>query len=390
MANSDIITNTLFEINVVFDETTPKHLKARLWHWLLVIKDEVPKPCTKEERKEIELLYKKFITMIEYSWELIHLATHQALWVDGAKEQLIPNPAFVSNSNPAYRNASLFYDGSVQALSLEEYLNPYECINSFFKWQSVVKWSHTSKYWKIKATAKDEYFDDGYLENPLQCYHLLLKLIDVCCLLCKMENDGLPNTPLNYFFAAEQLPAYSSAETILCPFESLYHLLGITGITELFSSLNVWKDAATSKKRSWQKGGAKSLLQLHDLVQILAELAFMIKSVPYLHASWLLSEKWAVPKDRKLKKPEDILELLTAEEQKNPFDVLNNELPHNMECYRDNLREYLEAALDKEKVFDYKYFKLDSIKKVIEALYVINYAVTDLERCNQLFRVKLV
>lgn len=370
----------------------PEEIGEQLWQWLLIIKDEAPGPGPKDI-KCIQLLYKRMVAMIDTAYQLQYLDKRKGVRVSDANEKQIPNPAYAldDDKDAVFANTCMLHEGRIKSLAFEECLDPYKFIQSFFEYRSVIQWKNCLKYWKINATRNQAFFDDGLIENPLETYRYLVKMIETCFILFEMEYNGKPNTPFNYFFIRDNTPAYCSVEMILWPFEGLYRLFERINIPELESGVQSWWNATTVKKRTW-KGTALELIRLHETVQMIIELGFMIKSVKYFQKIWLQPENWNFPPEPPSSKTsgEPDTFYLTDEEKQNPFLVLIKNCKLDIGWFRDELHRRLEAALDTEMNVDDTYDTLGNIMKIIEALYVINDAIPDAGKRQRLFNFQSV
>lgn len=379
------------KLDYILGQQEPEEIEEQLWQWLLIIKGEAPGPGLKDI-KCIKLLYKRMMAMIDTAYQLQYLDKLTGVRVSDADEKQIPNPAYAldDDKNAVYTNTCMLHEGRIKSSAFEECLDPYKFIQSFFEYRSVIQWKNCLKYWKIKATGNQAFFDDGLIENPLETYRYLVKMIEICFILFEMEYNGKPNTPFNYFFIRDNMPAYCSVEMILWPFEGLYGLFERINIPGLESRIQSWW-AATKRRHTW-KGTALELVRLHETVQMMIELGFMIKSVKYFQEIWLQPENWNFPREPRSSKTSAGPDTprLTDEEKQNPFWVLIKNCKLDIGWFRDELHRRLEAALDTKMNIDDTYDTLGNIIKIIEALYVINDAILVTGKRQRLFDLQSV
>jgi hypothetical protein len=387
----ELLHDVTDRLDYILGRQEPEEIEKQLWQWLLTINGEASKPGLKYI-KCIKLLYKRMMAMIDTAHQLQYLDKRTGVRVSDADEKQILNPAYAldDDKNAVYANTCMLHEGRVKSLAFEECLDPYKFIESFFEYRSVKQWKNCLKYWKIKATGNKAFFDDGLIENPLETYRYLVKMIETCFILFEMEYNGKPNTPFNYFFIRDNMPAYCSVEMILWPFEGLYRLFERINIPELESGIQLWW-AATKRRGIW-KGTALQLVRLHETVQMMIELGFMIKSVKYFQEIWLQPENWNFPPEPRSSKMSAVPDTpcLTGEEKQKPFLVLVNNCKLDIGWFRDELHRRLEAALDTEMTIDDTYDTLGNIIKIIEALYVISDAIPDAGKKQRLFASNLL
>jgi hypothetical protein len=384
--SEELLHDVTDKLDYILGRQEPEEIGEQLWQWLLIIKGEVPGPGLKDI-KCIKLLYKRMLAMIDTAYQLQYLDKRRGVRVSDADEKQIPNPAYAldNDKNALYTNICMLHEGRIRSLDIEECLDPYKFIQSFFEVRSVIQWKNCLKYWKIKATGNQAFFDDGLIENPLETYRHLVKMIEICFILFEMEYNGKPNTPFNYFFIRDNMPAYCSIEMILWPFEGLYGLFKRINIPELKSGIQTWWDA--TKRRGIWKGSALELVRLHETVQMMIEFGYMIKSTKYFQEIWLQPENWNFPPEPRSSNTSAGPDTphLTSEEKQYPFLALTKNCKLDIGWFRDELNSRLEAALDKEMVVDDNYDTLGNIIKIIEALNVINDAILDTRKRQRLF-----
>lgn len=374
------------KLDYILGRQEPEKIGEQLWQWLLIIKDEAP--CRRgKDIKSIKSLYKRMVAMIDTAYQLQYLDKRTGIRVSDADEKQIPNPGYAldGDRNRVYANTCMLYEGRVKLLAFEECLDPYLFIHSFFEYRCVIQWKNALKYWKIKATGKSPFFDDGHIENPLETYRYLVKMIEICFILFEMEYNGKPNTPFNYFFIRDNMPVYCSVEMILWPFEGLHRLFKRVNIPELESGIRSWWDATAAVGTTWNKGTALELIRLHETVQMMIEMGFMLKSAKYFQEVWLQPENWNFPPDPRLSGAGLHPSHSTGEEKTNPFLALTQNCKHDVGWFRDELHNRLEAALDPDMQVDDTYNILGNIIKIIEALNMVNDAIPDSEKRERLF-----
>ncbi|HXS57895.1 MAG TPA: hypothetical protein VN726_17295 [Hanamia sp.] len=373
-------------LDYILGRQEPEDMEEQLWQWLLIINGEASRPALKDI-KCIKLLYKRMMVMVDTGYQLQYLDKRTGVRVSDADEKQILNPAYAldDDKNAVYANTCMLHEGRIKTLAFEECLDPYKFIQSFFEYRSILQWKNCLKYWKIKATGNQAFFDGGLIENPLETYRYLVKMIEICFILFEIEYNGKPNTPFNYFFIRDNMPAYCSVEMILWPFEGLYRLFERINISELESGIQSWW-AGTKRRHAW-KGTATELIRLHETVQMMIELGFMIKCTKYFQETWLQPEDWNFRRQSRSSKTSTVPDTpyLTSEEKQNPFLVLIKNCKLDIGWFRDELNKRLEAALDTEMNLDDTYDTLGNIIKIIEALYVINDAIPDAGKRQRLF-----
>jgi hypothetical protein len=379
------------KLDYILGSRQPEEIGEQLWQWLLIIKDEGPMPAQKDI-KSIKSLYKRMVAMVDTVYRLQCLDERTGVRVSDANEKQIANPAysFDESRNAVYANTCMLHEGRVKFLAIEECLDPYNFIQSFFEYRTIIQWKNALKYWKIKTIDNPSFFDDDHIKNPLKTYSYLLKMVEACFILFEMEYNGKPNTPFNYFFVRDNMPAYCSVEMILWPFEGLYRLLGRVNVPELESRIQLWWYATAAKGRMW-KGTSLDLFRLHETVQMMIEMGFMIKSAKYFQEIWLQPENWNFPpKHRASKTITTQLHTphLTNEEKANPFLVLTKNCKLDLGWFRDELHNRLEAALDPAMKINDPYNTVGNILKIMESLYLINYAILDSTTRQRLFSLK--
>lgn len=381
--------STLDDMSQVFNNIEPEHLKTELWQWLLISKDEKPKPKSKEERQRIHILFQQLINLIATAHELIHIDRVSGVRQHEIGVKSIPNPAWsAKDHDDVYDNIALPRHVHLKSLSAKECVDLYGVIYSFFEWKSVTNWNRELKTWKDVTLCKDDFVDEHLLDRPLQCYTYLSKLIEVCQLLCKTEHFGEPHSPISFLFASDYMPSFCTAECLLSPVYYIELILEHVPRWHTNSQIDAWRHAATTDGKAWEKEDAITLIRLHDNIQCLIELAIILKSTPYISEDWIQTEKWSLVEKRKPPFEPFDRQYLTKKECENPFEVLHKLLPSSMGYYREMLREWLEAALDKEDDIYDQYFKFSDVKKVLEALHAITHMLWDPEKRAQMFKLK--
>lgn len=374
-------------LDYILGALEPEETGKELWTLLLIINDEAPLPEGKN-KKLIKQLYKRMVAMIDTVYQLQHLEKLTGIRVSDADEKQTLNPAYSlpGKKDMVYENTSMLHEGLVRSLSFEECLDPYKFIQSFFEYRSVIQWKNSLKSWKEKATRSSSIVDGCYIENSLETYRYLFKMVETCFVLFEMEYNGKLNIPFNYFFIRDNMPAYCSVEMILWPFEGLYYLYESVHLPELESDLQSWWEATIAEEYSW-RGTALELIRLHETVQMMIEMGFMIKNSKYFQKDWLFPKKWNLQPDEEPPKIKATFPTphLTYEEIQNPFLALHENCKLDIGWFREILRERLETALDPAIKLDIESKTLNNILKIIEALYVLNNIIFDPEKRGRLF-----